>query len=253
MNSVLKAVAAMVLVVFVAVSCNKSEEIDNGGDDVGQNDSIVDHSGSIDGRDYVDLGLPSGTLWAACNVGANMPEDCGEYFAWGDTAPKEMYDWKSYRFACFVGGRYELSKYCTDSNYGFDGFVDSLTVLEPVDDAVRANWGADWRMPTKEEFDELFQNTTYVWTARNGVDGRLLTGSNGNSIFLPATGFCLDGEYICPGLGVYWSSSLQTSCQVAAWSFHFNFEDCHVCGTYERSRGQCVRAVRSITLERPVR
>lgn len=229
MKNALKVV--MLLLVF-AVGC-KPDEPNNGGD-----------NNHLNGHEFVDLGLPSGMLWATCNVGADTPEDCGDYFAWGDTITKEMYDWKSYQYATWVDGRYELTKYCTDSSCGYNGFVDGLIVLEPVDDAVLANWGTGWRMPTAEEWDELYQNTTCVWTIQNDVCGRLLSASNGNSIFLPATGFRLDGELICTGLGVYWSSSLQYGCQVAAWSFHFDDVNCHVCGTYERSRGQCVRAVR---------
>ena len=197
-----------------------------------------------DSYKYVDLGLPSGTLWAAWNVGAERPEDPGDYFAWGETVTKDIDDWKSYKYSAFVDGCYRLNKYCTEPSFGFDGFVDSLTVLEPGDDAVRAHWGDGWRMPTKEEWDELFENTACICMTQNGVEGRLLTGSNGNSIFLPETGFCLEGEPICTGLGVYWSSTLQTGSQVSAWSFHFDWENCHVCGTYERSRGQCVRAVK---------
>ena len=196
---------------------------------------------NVDGHDYVDLGLPSGTLWATCNVGADSPEELGDYFAWGETDTKDMYDWKNYKYSTSVNEVYILTKYCTNSTYGT---VDSLTVLEPSDDAATAKWGPNWRMATQEEFNELYQNTTYEWTSYNGVEGRLLTGSNGNSIFLPATGFRLDGELICTGLGVYWSGSLQTECQVAAWSLHFDDVNCHVCGTYERSRGQVVRAVR---------
>lgn len=223
----------MALMLILLSGCHKSEE-------------PVNHGGSLNGHEYVDLGLPSGTLWATCNLGADKPEDCGDYYAWGDTVPKEMYDWKSYRYANFVDGCYMLNKYCTDSYWGFNGFVDSLTVLESVDDAALVQWGAGWRMPTKEDYSELFENTTYEWTTQNGVEGRLLTGPNGNSIFLPATGFRLEGDLLCTGLGLYWSSTLQTGSQMSAWSFHFDYEDCHVCGTYERSRGQCVRAVRSL-------
>ena len=78
-----------------AVGCTKSDGPNNGENVNGQNDTIVDNGGTIDGHDYVDLGLPSGTLWAICNVGADKPEDYGDYFAWGETTPKELYDWKS--------------------------------------------------------------------------------------------------------------------------------------------------------------
>ena len=235
MKIVLKVLSTIALMMVFAVSCQKPIEPDDGGDNSDPADSIT-HA-------FVDLGLPSGILWATCNIGADKPEDCGDYFAWGDTLPKEHYDWKSYPYCCYANDRYELTKYCTDTCWGFNGFADHLTVLEPVDDAATVRWGEGWRMPTKEDFGELFQNTTYVWTTQNGMEGRLLTGSNGNSIFLPATGFFLNDGLICTGLGLYWSSSLQTGNQMSAWSFHFDYEDCHVCGTYERNRGQCVRAV----------
>ena len=226
----------MLMMVF-AVGCNKPDEPNNGGNN-GNNDTLVEH-------EYIDLGLPSGILWAACNVGATNPEDIGDYFAWGETTPKEVYDWSGYKYGDMVNGLFAMTKYCTDSCYGFNGFVDNLTILEPADDAATANWGADWRMPTKEEWKELFLKTTCTWTTQNGVDGRLLVGVNGNSIFLPATGFRLGGELIGPGLGIYWSSSLHTDFNERGWSFHFEGENCHVCGTYERNRGQVVRAVRA--------
>ena len=222
---------------FFAVSCNKPDEPNNGGNN-GNNDTLVEH-------EYVDLGLPSGTLWATCNVGADNPEDIGDYFAWGETAPKDIYDWSNYRYGGMANWLFAMTKYCTDSCYGFNGFVDNLTVLEPADDAATVNWGSDWRMPTKEDWKELYLKTTCTWITQNGVDGRLFTSWNGNSLFLPATGFRLEGELIGPGLGIYWSSSLQTDFNERGWSFHFEGENCHVCGTYERNRGQVVRAVRA--------
>lgn len=235
----------MIMLMVFAVGCNKSDDPNNGGNHNGQNDTVIDDNGSVDGHEYVDLGLPSGTLWATCNVGADGPEDCGNYFAWGETETKEMYDWKQYKYSKFVEGEYLITKYCTNSDCGYNGFVDSLTVLEPTDDAATANWGANWRMPTKEEWNELLSNTTNMVTEQNGVRGRLITSTNGNSLFLPNTGFYLDDGVICSNLGIYWSSTLQTSFQIVAWSYHSDSEECHVCGTYERCRGQCVRAVRA--------
>ena len=234
------------LTAIVFIACSKPEEPDNN-DDIVQNDSIATDSVVVDSvileHAFVDLGLPSGTLWATCNLGAETPEDCGDYFAWGETAPKEMYDWKQYKYSTYDIDRYRLTKYCTNSEYGFNGFVDSLTVLEPMDDAVMANWGDNWRMPTADEWRELLQYTTDTMTVQNGVSGRLFTGSNGNSLFLPNTGFYLDDEVLCLNLGIYWSSTLQTTFQIVAWSYHSDSDECHVCGTYERSRGHCVRAV----------
>ena len=225
----IKALICISAVVVVIFGCRKENN---------SSDVTYDH-------EFVDLGLPNGTLWAKCNVGASSQEEFGDYFAWGETATKEMYDWKQYKYSNFVNGEYKLNKYCTDTACGVNGFADYITELEPVDDAVIANWGEGWRMPTSEEYDELYQNTTFEWTTINGVAGRLLTGTNGNSIFFPATGCHLDDMIICTGLGLYWSSTLQTQWQVAAWSLHFDDTNCHVCGSYERSRGQVVRAVRN--------
>lgn len=242
MDKFTKAIAVLMLMMLYTVSCTKPDEPNNNGN--GQNDSIVDDSVILSGHDYIDLGLPSGTLWATCNVGATHPEDFGDYFAWGETTPKEVYDWKSYKYGNCTFERFEMTKYCTDSCWGLNGFVDNLIILELVDDAATSNWGADWRMATKEEWEELYRKTTCTWTTQNGVNGRLLTGCNGNSIFLPAAGFRLDGELIGPSLGIYWSSSLHTGFPERGWSFHYDLDECHVCGTYERCRGQVVRAVR---------
>jgi len=236
MKAILKVLPIVLWAMVLAISCKKPLEPENDGN----NDiPVLAHA-------FVDLGLPSGTLWATCNVGAEKPEDCGDYFAWGETCTKELYDWKSYRYGNCVHNWFAMTKYCTISDWGLDGFVDSLSVLLPADDAATVNWGDDWRMPTKEEWEELHLKTTSVWTTRNGVEGRLLTGSNGNSIFLPATGFFLDNELICPGLGIYWSSTLHSRFPERGWSFHYDMDECHVCGTYERSRGQIIRAVRVV-------
>ena len=159
---------------------------------------------------YVDLGLPSGTLWATCNVGANSPEDYGDYFAWGETEPKDTYNWSTYKWC---NGNYDkLTKYCGDSSYGT---VDNKTELDLEDDAAYVNWGPAWRMPSYDQFAELINSsyTTTTWTTQNGVYGRLITSkSNGNSIFLPAAG-CRGGASLgsAGSSGYYWSRTLRTS------------------------------------------
>ena len=166
--------------------------------------------GSYNGHEYVDLGLPSGTLWATCNVGANAPEEYGDYFAWGETQPKEVYTWYTYQY-CMDGSSTSLTKYCNNAYLGYSGFTDNLTTLLPEDDAATANWGNGWRMPTKEEWLELFYNTTNIWTTQNGVNGRLFTAPNGNRVFLPATGYRCNGDLNYAGSdGNYWSNSLDT-------------------------------------------
>ncbi len=134
--------------------------------------------------EYVDLGLS--VMWATFNVGANKPEEYGDYFAWGETEPKtnHNYDWTTYKWC---NGSYNtLTKYNTDSEYGV---VDNKKILESSDDAATANWGGDWRMPSTEEWNELFSNSSLKWEEHNGVSGVALTSvRNGNSIFLPAAG-----------------------------------------------------------------
>ncbi|MBR5171078.1 MAG: hypothetical protein IKW85_10995 [Muribaculaceae bacterium] len=137
-------------------------------------------------QDAVDLGLPSGTLWATCNVGASSPEESGDAFAWGETEPVGEYDWtnpwENYKWC--NGSVNTLTKYCTDSEYGT---VDNLTELESEDDAAWVNMGPMWRMPNNEQLTELEEYCTWKWATKNGVEGRLVTGPNGNSIFLPAS------------------------------------------------------------------
>ena len=196
-------------------------------------------------HEYVDLGLPSGLLWATCNVGANAPEEYGDYFAWGETRPKDYYYWNTYQYN--YGNTHngdQLTKYCNDASYGFNGFTDSLTVLQLSDDAATANWGGDWRMPTKEEWRELFNNTTCTWTTQNGVNGELFTASNGNGLFLPAAGYRHSSTlYAVGSLSDYWSSSLRTETEpFLAWSLYIYSDDYFACSS--RDQGKSIRPVR---------
>ncbi len=161
-------------------------------------------------HEYVDLGLPSGTLWATCNVGANSPEECGDYFAWGETEPKSTYSWSTYKWC---NGSFDtMTKYCIDSRYGNDGFTDGKTELDLEDDAAYVNWGSDWRMPSFEQQIELREQCTMEWTTLNGTNGFQVTGPNGNSIFLRAAGSRNGDELSYNGsYGCYWSRSLYTS------------------------------------------
>lgn len=156
---------------------------------------------------YVDLGLPSGTLWATYNVGATKPEEYGDYFAWGETEPKEVYDWSTYKYAK-ASGAGDLDS-VTKYNFGGPGIIDSLSVLLPEDDAATANWGDEWRMPTIDEQRELVEKCTYSWEEVNGVYGAKFTGPNGNSVFFPAAGYRDGSDVSFVGYyGLYWSSSL---------------------------------------------
>ena len=204
-----------------------------------------DESGSIGGRDYVDLGLPSGTLWATCNVGASRPEDYGNYIAWGEMSTKSTYLWDTYKWC--EGSQYTMTKYCTKSGYGNNGFTDNKTELDPEDDAAYVNWGPDWRMPSREQFEELINSsyTTTEWTTQNGVNGRLITSkSNGNSIFLPAAGYRSGSALLNAGShGRYWSRTLY---EYYSYDVHYlYFDSSEIEASYaSRFIGRSVRPVR---------
>ena len=191
--------------------------------------------------DWVNLGLPSGLLWATRNVGASSPTDYGDYFAWGETTPKSVYDWSTYRYC--NGDYRELTKYCNNSSYGYNGFIDELTTLQLDDDAATANYGG--RTPTQAEWQELIDNTTSQWVTINGVNGRCLTGANGNSLFLPAAGYRWDSLLENAGsLGYYCSSSLDTDIPDYVWFFWLK-SDHQSIQYFQRNTGCSVRAVRS--------
>ena len=200
------------------------------------------NSGTLDGHVYVDLGLPSGTLWATCNVGANSPEEYGDYYAWGETEPKNEYSWISYKYC---KGSYDtLTKYCTNSS---KGTVDNKTELEPSDDAATVNWGSGWQMPSLEQCNELINSnyTTTTWTNLNGVQGMTITSKcNGNSIFLPAAGDRnAAGLHDAGSRGYYWSRSLDTSRNNFAFELLVDSSD--ICtNDISRCYGYSVRPVR---------
>ena len=175
----------------------------------------------LDNHEEVDLGLPSGLRWATCNIGANTPEEYGDYIAWAEAFPKDEY---------------------TEYSYSFPNY--NPTVLEPENDAATIRWSYGWRMPTKEEWEELYNNTTVTWTRQNGVNGRLFTATNGNSLFLPAAGYRNDsGLDDAGGDGRYWSSSLHTGYPYSAWYFDFD-SDGYYMDDGIRNLGYSVRPVR---------
>ncbi len=188
-------------------------------------------SGSIDGYEYVDLGLS--VKWATCNVGANSPEEYGSYYAWGETEEKSNYYWDTYKWC--NGSSSKMTKYCTSSSYGT---VDNKTVLDLEDDVAHVKWGGSWRMPTLEEQKELKNNCTWSWTTQNGVNGYKVTSkTNGNSIFLPAAGY-RRGTYLYDSGsdGNYWSSSLNEGYSDLAYRLYFYSGHC---GWYVSSRFLC--------------
>ena len=199
--------------------------------------------------DWVDLGLPSGTIWATRNVGASAPEDFGDHFAWGETAPKSYYDWNTYKWyqeyqdadGYWHSG---YTKYCTQSGYGLDGFVDNKTELDPSDDAACAHYPGG-RMPSSEQILELVDNCIWTWTQRNGVNGQLVTGPNGNTMFLPAAGYrWYESLDFAGSRGSFWSRMLNSGDPHGAYDLYFYSGGWGYWGYSIRGYGRTVRAVR---------
>ena len=191
-----------------------------------------------DGVEAVDMGLS--VKWANMNVGAKKSSGFGTYFAWGETKPKEYYSWNTYAWS--RGNTQFLTKYST---------TDRRTQLAISDDAARANWGGEWRMPTVSEYEELINpaNCSWEWTNKDGVNGYKVTSKKtGKSIFFPITGCRFFGEVQFRAInGIYWTSSLYTTNPNKAWCLEFNFEDVSVYyGDLSSNRfsGRCIRAVR---------
>jgi hypothetical protein len=214
-------------------------------------------------HEYVDLGLPSGTLWATCNVGANSPEGYGDYFAWGETKPKKSngtwgdYSWGTYAWMnpgqadwtqinkyTFADNQTEACWY--NSNGTFIG--DGNTVLLPEDDAATANWGSEWQTPSLAQFEELIdsENTTSTWTTKNGVNGRLVTSKkNSASIFLPAAGRLNGTESQWKGsYGFYWPNVADRTYSDRACQINFDASSVSAVGSFDRYAGESIRPVR---------
>lgn len=220
MNRTLKAIAVLMLMMVFAVGCTSNK------------------------HDYVDLGLPSGTLWATSNVGASNPEGYGNYYAWGETTIKSNYNWGTYKYA--NGDIFKLTKYCNESKCGENGFIDNLTTLQDSDDSAMVNWGSEWSTPTDVQWEELMNNTTNKWAVQNGVNGWLFTAANGNNLFLPAAGFQYDDELREVGdYGNYLSSSFDIGVRGNVWYFDFSPNGCQMHSDFDRGCGRPVRAVRA--------
>ena len=181
---------------------------------------------------YVDLGLPSGLLWATCNVGAKEPWENGLYFSWGNVDGHKK--GSGYDFGESNNGPYASTPGAS--------LIGSIPVNTTYDTA-RANFGGNWRMPAKDEFKELHDNCTSEWVTQNGVNGRMLTSNiNGNSVFFPAVGFYYGTILNYEGMyGGYWLGSLHS--QTAAYGFFFGSGYVYPNDLCSRFYGYPVRAV----------
>lgn len=192
------------------------------------NSAVTGETACPDGNHphMIDLGLPSGTKWACCNVGATSPEEYGDYFAWGETKPKSVYNWDTYQYG---------SSWDNVVNIGSD-------IAGTGYDAATANWGAPWRMPSLTQIKELLSSSTSTWTTQGGVNGRKFTGPNGASVFLPAAGVRWNGGLYGAGSdGGYWSSTLDEGNESYAYDL---LSGSALWGSGYRSFGRSVRPVR---------
>jgi len=190
------------------------------------------------GAEAVDLGLS--VKWADVNVDAYRPWERGNFYAWGELEPKEIYRSSNYRF--FYEGTMQLTKYCNDKTYGYEEYTDTLTTLEPEDDVAHVKWGGDWRIPSKDEFLELMDtlNCEWIYTSMNGMSGyKVQSKKNDNFIFMP------DGSdsHGCGG-GLYWANCIEPDCAAAAPHLYFNNAmNRFYISTYIRDVGLTIRAV----------
>ena len=208
----------MLMIAAMMMSCNPKDEDENQGGN--GNNGGSNCYGEIAGHGYVDLGLPSGLKWATCNVGASSPEDYGDYFAWGETSPIVENN-------CITDGE-QMSDFSGNAQY----------------DAATANWGGSWRMPTKDEMQELVDHCEWEWTQVNGVNGSKVVGPNGSCIFLPAAGYDAVEYLIYEGdQGHYWSSTpYDNDNDTNACDVYFGIGGAHVY-VGNRFDGQTVRPI----------
>ena len=197
----------------------------------------------FNGHGYVDLGLPSGTLWATTNIGATTPEGYGNYYAWGETKPKADYSWSTYKFNPSGDGS-TMTKY---------NETDGLTTLEAEDDVAHVLWGGEWHIPTQAQMQELIDNCTWTWDTVNEINGYTVSG-NGNSIFFPCAGFyrATSPNYV-GSRGTYWSSLLNNSKSYNANAlYYFNSNNIHADSFSYRYNGNSVRPVIELPVGTPM-
>ena len=198
---------------------------------------------NANGKDYVNLGLTSGTLWATMNVGATSETDYGSYFQWGETAPNTTCNWENYKYN---GGTQTLTKYNTGV-HGYGGTIDNKLTLDLEDDAARVHMRGDWRMPSSALMEELLEETTNEWTTISGVNGRKFTSKADPSkyIFIPASGYRYDSSFGNQGdKGFVWNSSLNPFGPSQALHLDFGSSYCIMTeDMLNRSYGMAVRGV----------
>lgn len=224
------------LMLLIMLTCSLSVRADNdvngdGHTAIGDVAKLIDwllNPDMTNGHDYVDLGLPSGTLWATTNVGSTSTTDYGQLFAWGETSEKSIYNWQTYQWA---EDDTTLTRY--------SGHRDTLWLC---DDVACRQWGGLWQLPTLAQFQELTRYCRWSWALVNGVYGYRVT-NNGTGIFLPAAGYQTEAIiYDRNSTGYYWTCENHAVDSLLAYGFYLS-KDNYLWGYRSRSGGRSVRAV----------
>lgn len=207
--------SAFIMAGLVACGDNDDNENGKGGTGGGETGKLKAYAKCPDSNHphLIDLGLPSGTKWACCNVGASKPEDRGGYYAWGETEEKSVYNWDTYLYGNAFNNCIHIGDEICSTKY----------------DVAHMKWGTPWRMPTLTEMQELLSNCTREWTQLNGVNGIRVTGPNSNSVFLPAAGYRWGESFYGIGSdGFYWSGTLYS-----VYEYYAHYQAFHS-GTWTR-------------------
>lgn len=200
-------------------------------------------SGQVEGHNYVDLGLPSGTMWATCNLGANIPEENGSYFAWGETDAKTIFEWNNYKWGNGEAeSKIKMTKYCSHER---KGEVDNKQLLEPADDAATTLWNGTWRTPTKEEWEELINGCDWEWVKNykgKGFDMKKgISKTNGNTILFPFSGY-YNGTTFYNNSNAFWTATQKADNGLDAYFVRMLTHNQNM-NNGQRKQGMTIRAV----------
>ena len=198
--------------------------------------TVTGTTGYNNGHEWVDLGLPSGVKWATMNIGAESPEDSGGYYAWGETSIKGFFDWSTYKYGT-------IDKYGSTDNLTKYNNIDGKKTLDPEDDPATQIWGGTWRMPTKEDWEELINNCQWEWITVNDIVGYKAMGPNSKTLFIPAAGYRWESGFQRKNeFGFYWTKDIGKPIYTGYCSLLFSTKIPELY-SHERARGQSVRAV----------
>ncbi len=232
----MKNFAVALMAAFAFTACSSSDDDDS---------PATPKDNAPKGVEAVDLGLT--VKWANMNLGATTPEGFGYHYAWAEVEPKLDLKFTNSNNKYFEydngSGKYLITKYCLQAGIGMNDFTDGKYVLELDDDAAHVNWQGKWRMPTKAEMSDLIEKCTWTWKQLKGTNGYEVKGKNGNTIFLPAAGICMEaGSFDATTNGAYMTNTAMENSGYATYYLHFKDGSKNL-STMPRYHGFTVRPV----------